>query len=164
MLSKEDLFEQMIDSDGVMFRNLAFRVTGNLHDAEDAVQTALIRAWNKFFLFSNQAKVSSWVCRIIINESYNIQRKRMREGWKISEYDSGELSEAPAKSAVEKLEAAIAGLPELYRVTIQIAVLSEHSARDAARFLNCSENTLYQRVHKAKLLLKESMKENDYEE
>ena len=56
-----------------------------------------------------------------------------------------------------KLEAAVAGLPELYREAVVWGCLSDLSGREAAERLGCSENTLYQRVFKAKKMLKRAM-------
>lgn len=59
---------------------------------------------------------------------------------------------------LEMLDRAIAELPELYRETVHLAVLSGLSGEDAAKTLGCSANTLYQRIHKAKKLLLNSMR------
>ncbi len=61
-------------------------------------------------------------------------------------------------SMLEKLDRAIAELPELYRETVHIAILSGLTGEEAARQLGCSSNTLYQRIHKAKALICETMR------
>ena len=62
-------------------------------------------------------------------------------------------------SDIERLEAAIARLPELYREAIVLGVLSGMDGRSTAEQLGCSPNTLYQRIHKAKQLLRHKYRE-----
>ncbi|MEG2076751.1 MAG: sigma factor-like helix-turn-helix DNA-binding protein, partial [Victivallaceae bacterium] len=54
-------------------------------------------------------------------------------------------------------ELAIMELPEIYRDTVQIGILSGMDSGKAAEILGCSVNAMYQRIHKAKELLRNSM-------
>ena len=56
-----------------------------------------------------------------------------------------------------RLDSAIDGLQELYRETVHIAVSSGLTGEEAAKQPGCSTNTLYQRIHKAKIQLREAM-------
>ncbi len=68
-------------------------------------------------------------------------------------------SEKSHEERYAKLESAIAELPEMYRDTIHIALLSGVDTEEASRLLGCPVNTLYQRIHKAKQLLREALKD-----
>ncbi len=57
-----------------------------------------------------------------------------------------------------RLDRAIAELPELYRETVHIALLSGLGGEEAAKMLGCSRNTLYQRIHQAKNLLRKRLR------
>ena len=149
-----------------MFRGMAMRILKNSADADDAVQTALMRGWTRRF-FLRKRVLAGWLARIVINESYTILRKRKREATvdidAVSEaqLNSGkdDRDKAMEEAQMQKLEAAIAALPELYRQTIHIALLSNLETQEAADLLGCSANTLYQRLHKAKQLLREALKD-----
>ena len=65
---------------------------------------------------------------------------------------------------MDRLEQAVARLPKLYRESLSLGVLSGYSPDEAAAMLGCSRNTLYQRIHKAKQLLAQSIREVSYEE
>ena len=58
---------------------------------------------------------------------------------------------------MQRLSEAVAELPQLYRDAILIGVLSDFDSGKAAEMLGCTVNTLYQRIHKAKQLLKIQM-------
>ena len=74
---------------------------------------------------------------------------------KLFEYPVAE--ENPALSA---LDDAINSLPELYKETVHIAILSNLSIEEASGILGCSANTLYQRIHKAKGMIRDIIRSN----
>ena len=57
---------------------LAYRMTGNAHDAEEIVQEAFLRAYQKLEQFAGNANFGTWVYRIAAN--YAIDRLRQRKG------------------------------------------------------------------------------------
>ena len=69
------------------------------------------------------------------------------------------LNQANENPALSALDDAIAELPELYKETVHIAILSGITIEEAAGILECSSNTLYQRIHKAKQMLRNIIKE-----
>ncbi len=160
-------FEAIIRGKFSLFHGMALRILKNSSDADDAVQTALLRGWHRSFLLRTPEKLLGWLGRIVINESYNIIRKRRRET--AVPLDTANVAEMPHLSdenqtadeemQMQKLENAIENLPDLYRQTIHVAVLNDLKADEAAKLLGCSVNTLYQRIHKAKQLLREALKD-----
>jgi RNA polymerase sigma factor, sigma-70 family len=163
MDDREAVFNHLIDEHLPMLRSVAYRVTGNAADTDEAIQLALLSAWKKFDTFRGNAKMSSWVYRITVNASYDILRARERESRKLAAYAATPAVPENDNSDVERLEAAIAELPELYREAIVLGVLSDLDGRTAAERLGCSPNTLYQRIHKAKQLLRQTYREVQYE-
>jgi len=59
-----------------MFYRRALRYLGNTHDAEDAVQAALLSAYRHLAQFRGQAKMSSWLTAIVINAARMHLRSR----------------------------------------------------------------------------------------
>lgn len=155
----KEQFAELIRTQLGLFRKIAFQIVNSYADADDAVQTALIRAWAKRSYFhSDPGALSSWVQRIIVSVSYDLLRKRMRDHRK---HDNLQILESVPENhdpALEMLDRAIAELPDLYRETVHLAILSGLSCEDATKTLGCSANTLYQRIHKAKKMLWDSMR------
>lgn len=48
----------------------AFRLVGNRQDAEDVLQNAFLKAYKNIEKFRNESKLSTWIYRILVNESY----------------------------------------------------------------------------------------------
>jgi RNA polymerase sigma-70 factor (ECF subfamily) len=57
---------------------LAYRITGNREDAEDVVQDAFVRCFRAIAKHRGEASFSTWVMRIVANESIRLRQKRRR--------------------------------------------------------------------------------------
>lgn len=163
-LKKTELFEELLAHGLSALRFTALRIVGNTDDADDAVQSALLHAWEKFSSFRHGSKLSSWVTRIVINESYNLLRNNDRNRVDLSPDELETMREAPAPSAANRTEEAMRNLPRRHRDILEIAVLSNLTGKEAAELAGCSENTLYQRVRRAKQALKSQLEAMQYEE
>lgn len=167
METREQVFERLIEEKLGMLRGTAMRILGSPADVDDAVQQALMAAWRKYDAFRGQSEFATWVTRILINVCYDMVRDRARERDVLADYgESGSVSGGDEEDSrlLDRLEEAIARLPELYRESLSLGVLSGHSPEEAAAMLGCSRNTLYQRIHKAKQLLSQFIREVSYEE
>jgi RNA polymerase sigma-70 factor (ECF subfamily) len=56
--------------------NMAYRITGNRDDAEDAIQDAWMKAYTHLNTFDGRAKFSTWLTRIAINSALMILRRK----------------------------------------------------------------------------------------
>ena len=167
METREQVFEQLIKEKLGMLRGTAMRILRSPADVDDAVQQALMTAWQKYAAFRGQSEFATWVTRILLNVCYDMVRDRARERDVLADYgESGEVSGESAEEArlLDRQDEAIARLPGLYRESLSLGVLSGRSPEEAAAMLGCSRNTLYQRIHKAKQLLAKSIREVSYEE
>ena len=167
METREQVFEQLIKEKLGMLRGTAMRILGSPVDVDDAVQQALLAAWQKYDAFRGQSEFATWVTRILLNVCYDMVRDRARERDVLADYgESGAMSGDDAEEArlLDRLDEAIARLPKLYRESLSLGVLSGRSPEEAAAMLGCSRNTLYQRIHKAKQLVAKSIREVSYEE
>lgn len=153
--SKNRQFEQLIDQELPKLRGLAFRILKNAADTDDVIQEALVKAYQRFDTFKNdKASLTTWVCRIVVNCSYDLLRKRISEQKKLEGYTPDSSGTA---IDTEPLTRAIADLPEPYRDAITFGVLSGYDGKEAAKLLGISPNTLYQRIFKAKQMLKTTL-------
>ena len=157
------LFAIVLDENLHFFRSVAVRILNAPCDADDAVQNALLKAWQKRVFFRGEPDaLAGWIARIVVTQSYDLLRKRMREERKRQEASLINTIEKQDRNLI-LLDRAIAALPDLYRQTVHIAVLSDLPSKQAADMLGIPVNTLYQRIHKAKQLLKSEMRKLENE-
>lgn len=71
-------FRLLVERHGALLFRLAYRITGNEHDAEDAVQEGLVKAYRNLAQFDARAPVRSWLCRIVSNAALDLLRRRAR--------------------------------------------------------------------------------------
>lgn len=71
---KNDLI-QVYEKDYSKLYGCAFRLTGSHHNAQDVLQNAIIRAYNAIDKFKGNAALSTWLYRIIVNESHRYMTK-----------------------------------------------------------------------------------------
>ena len=74
---QNELFQLYEDEYDKLY-SIAFRMTGNHHDAEDVLQNAYLKAIEHVKQFKGEAKLSTWLYRILVNEGNN-NYKRIRK-------------------------------------------------------------------------------------
>lgn len=135
-----------------MYR-VAYGLLGSDADAQDAVQTALMKAWETRDRASSE-HMKGYVTRIVVNESRNIQRARMR---------MSPVSEVPERRAVQEesrlsevLEA-IYALPQPLREAVVLKYLNDTPEKEAARALGIPMTTLRSRLFRARQQLRKTL-------
>jgi RNA polymerase sigma-70 factor (ECF subfamily) len=73
-----DAFRQLVERHSKAIFRVAYRMTGNEHDADDVVQETLLRAWRQMGGFEERANFSTWIHRIAVNCSLDLLRSRNR--------------------------------------------------------------------------------------
>lgn len=114
---------------------LAYRMTGNCHDAEEVVQEAFLRAYQKLRQFTGSANFGTWVYRIATN--YAIDRMRQRT----SEESRRQLRSRPLEEGLEVDPSAI--VPDPAPSPERLAESSQLAARmqEALAALSPAERT-----------------------
>ena len=157
--------------------HVALKITGNREDAEDAAQQTLLKAYAHIDQFHGDARFSSWLIRIAINEARMKVRKRRSEDCYLS-YDvstpGGGPSNIETLSAGESshpevlyskcetqrvLREAIDGLRSSSRVVVWLLGLQERQTKEAAKILNLSESAVKTRFLRARQQLRECLTE-----
>jgi len=91
---REDEFTELAAAHQAELRAHCYRILGSVHDAEDALQEALVRAWKGIDRFEGRASVRSWLYAIATNTALDIARHRSRREFAV---DMG----APAEPGAE---------------------------------------------------------------
>jgi RNA polymerase sigma-70 factor (ECF subfamily) len=74
-----DAFRVLVERHSATIFRLAYRLTGNHHDAEEIVQEAFLRAYQKLEQFASQANFATWVYRIAANYTIDRMRQKRKE-------------------------------------------------------------------------------------
>ena len=74
-----DAYRVLMDRHFCAVTRVAFRITGNEADAEEAAQEAFLRAYNKLPSFRQDSAFSTWIMRIAMNTAINLVERRKRD-------------------------------------------------------------------------------------
>ena len=77
-------FGELVEPYRAELRAHCYRILGSLHDAEDALQDALLRAWRGLPRFEGRGSVRSWLYTIAGNAALDITRHRSRRELPVS--------------------------------------------------------------------------------
>jgi RNA polymerase sigma-70 factor (ECF subfamily) len=77
LAGKREAYRVLVERHSAYVYRLAYRMTGNPHDAEEVVQEAFLRAYQKLQQFAGNANFGTWVYRIAAN--YAIDRLRQKK-------------------------------------------------------------------------------------
>src|ERR1051325_9483753 len=72
----ESAFERLIESYRGELQAHAYRMLGSPHDAEDAMQEAMLRAWRGLGRFEGRSSLRSWLYTITTNSSLRLIERR----------------------------------------------------------------------------------------
>jgi RNA polymerase sigma-70 factor, ECF subfamily len=74
----QDAFTELVGAYRAELRAHCYRMLGSVHDADDALQEALMRAWKGLSGFAGRGSVRSWMYSIATNAALDIARHRSR--------------------------------------------------------------------------------------
>src|ERR1700692_485327 len=74
-----DAYRLLMDRHFCSVSRVAFRITGNEADAEEAAQEAFLRAYNKLPSFRQDSTFSTWIMRITMNTAITLVERRKRD-------------------------------------------------------------------------------------
>jgi RNA polymerase sigma-70 factor (ECF subfamily) len=144
-----------------------YRVTRSIvrndAEAEDVVQDAYVRAYTYLAQYAGEAKFSTWLTRIAVNEALHRLRKRGR--WDDMRQTPSTIplaAEGPERQASDRevrqiMEAAIESLPSAYRSVVMLRDVEELSTTEAADCLGIPPATLKTRLHRGHALLRSTL-------
>lgn len=155
------------------FYRSAFRHLGNVADAEDAVQDALLSAYKHLSQFKGDARISTWLTAIVINSARMQLRRRPRQPQVSLDEHNPEQESAlsdllPARGPSPEAECCkseLAGhvvqlaqqLPPTLRAAFQLRELNGLSIREMTHILGVAEGTVKARLARARAKLRQLM-------
>ncbi|NTW29884.1 MAG: sigma-70 family RNA polymerase sigma factor [Candidatus Moranbacteria bacterium] len=131
-------------------------------DAEDILQEAFIKAYRNLNDFDHGSKFSSWMYRIVHNQTIDTARKRkLRSVVSIEEHDLGQIlraatdigQEMERKQDLADIDAAIRSLPDTYREALILRFLEEKTYEEIMDILRLPKGTVATLISRGKKIL-----------
>ena len=169
---EEAAFAELVRTCGGRMLATARRLLQDEQDARDAVQEALLSAFRGLSRFAGEARLSTWLHRIVVNAALMKLRTRRRrpeaslDGLLPRFDEHGEWAERGEATALEgdrwlerqearnRVRRCIPLLPESLRTVLVLRDLEEMDAETAAELLGISGGALKTRLHRARQALR----------
>jgi RNA polymerase sigma-70 factor (ECF subfamily) len=170
-------FEQLALPLSQVLYATAYRLTGNSARAEDLVQDAFVRAWQKFDQFTPGSNFKAWIFKILIFLSRNEGRAVRRQPVAL-EAESQAVAPAPAAEASlavlhpeggwnslydsivdDEFKGALTRLDEDHRAVLMLFTLGELSYQECAETLDIPVGTVMSRLFRARKQLQAELAE-----
>ncbi len=175
----EDAFAHLVEPYRAQLRAHCYRMLGSLHDAEDALQETLLRAWRGLARFEGRSSFRSWLYTIATNASLRTIERRPKRILPIDYAAATDPHGVPAEALTEPVwlepypdaellgpdaryeqresielafTAALQHLPPRQRAVLILRDVLGFSARETAEALETSSvsvDSALQRAHKA---------------
>lgn len=132
--------------------------------AEDMVQEAFVRAWNKLDLFKGDSKFGTWLHRLAVNVVLSDRRIRVKRLRREQEFDENiervQVGERDVFAGLRKdLEAAISGLPERARTVLVLYDIEGYRHEEIAEMTGMAVGSSKAQLHRARKLVREVLED-----
>jgi RNA polymerase sigma-70 factor, ECF subfamily len=169
-----DAYRVLMDRHFCSVTRVAFRITGNEADAEEAAQEAFLRAYNKLPSFRRDSTFSTWIMRIAMNTAINLVERRKRD----LSYHAPRIADEPSvadhtvrvpdsqagpevsllnREAASLRQAAMAELTPMERTAFTLRHMEDVPMVEIATALNITSNSAKQAVFRAVSKLRRSL-------
>jgi RNA polymerase sigma-70 factor, ECF subfamily len=167
-------YEEVVRRFGPRMLSVARRLLTQEQDAQDAVQDAFLSAFKSIGNFQGDAKLATWLHRIVVNAALMKLRSKRRKpesaiddllpkyhddghrrsngDWRVTHDTAVQTSEIR-----EQVLAAIDKLPDLYRDILMLRDIEELSTEEAAQQLEITAGAVKTRLHRARLALRDTL-------
>ncbi|MBQ8134194.1 MAG: sigma-70 family RNA polymerase sigma factor [Clostridia bacterium] len=146
---------------------ICLKILGNPHDAEDITQETFLDAFRNIGTLENPGSFRSWISRIAVNKSINLQKRLNR----IIPQDSEMLDQLSDtedftasfedkiidKNTADAIGKIIQSLPELQKNTLFLFYYQEMSIKEIAELYECPQSTVTSRLIYARKTLRKKI-------
>ncbi|MFO8234037.1 MAG: sigma-70 family RNA polymerase sigma factor [Bacteroidales bacterium] len=145
--------------------NTSYRIINNQMEAEDIMQEAFLKAFDKIHTYSGKVSFGAWLKRIVINHTLDkIKKKKIdfssleNKHYELQD-DSPptDIEEEQTSEKVEDIREAITELPDGFRIVLSLYLLEGYDHEEIGKILNITSSTSRSQYTRAKNKLKEQL-------
>ncbi len=172
-----EAFSVLVGRHSKKMLNVAYRMLGEYDEACDVTQEAFLAAFRSIKAFKAEAKFSTWLCRIVINQAKN----RLKQRQSLSRHEGASLDEAAAgqgdcacclaasnesdpalqlerKELEAEVQKCISALDVDYRDVLVMRDIQGFSYEEIRDVLKIPDGTVKSRLSRARLAMKDCLK------
>ena len=165
-----DSLDALFERQSQRLLRVAYRITRNCEDAEDAVQTAFLSAFVHFTTFDGRSSFSTWLTRITMNSALMLLRKKravpvalIEKSWVAESADLPDSSPSPEETCAWEEQKRILGeamnkLTPRLRKAIELRDLKELTIEETSQLIGITASAVKARVFHGRAKLCETLR------
>ena len=160
-------FEKLIVAHAPPVQRMLRRVLGSPSDAEDVLQETFLKAWRAIDRFRGEARFSTWLYRIALNEArrrqaYDAHRRALPIDdvlLELPDLAAGPAALAESAELERFIEQCVADLPVSYREAVVLRDVEGLSNEEAAAVLDLDVRNFKSRLHRGRMAIRRRVEE-----
>jgi len=158
-------FDDWVDARVPALLRFAYLVTGSQHAAEDAVQSALTRACEKWARVRRTTDPDAYVRRMVVNAHISAWRRSGRRELPVAEVRDTEVVDHATGVATGDAVWRVCGtLPPQQRAAVVLRYYEDLEYAEIAEILGVTQATVRSHVHRALVAMRAELQEEDGDE
>lgn len=171
-IGDDSAFEELVRAYSPRLLAVARRIVGNDEEARDVIQDAFLNAFRSLRNFHGDARLSTWLHRIVVNSALMKLRTRRRKpeesiepllpafladghyAEKFSSWDEQADAALSRNETQEVVRRRIDELPESFRTVLVLRDIEGLDTEETARVLDTTPNAVKIRLHRARAALR----------
>lgn len=151
----ESAFGELVAQFHKRIYSIAYRMVGNVSEAEDLCQEIFLRLYQKLSQYDPNLPLTPWICRIASNTTINYLKRRGIKTMPLEIMVNSKEKERPiadehatpeqamiVENRDKKLQSAIMELPENYRLAFTLKYVENLTSEEISEIMNIPRNTI----------------------
>jgi len=174
---RTDRFAELVNRYEKKLYNFGLRMCGSVQDAEDMVQDTFLNVFKYLGSFRYETKLRNWIYRIATSACIKRRRKSKfapdrelsldefmpgdgeRVPREIPDWANVPLDQLLDEELTKTVKTGIDSLPDKYRMILLLRDIEGFSTAEAAQILDLTESNVKVRLHRARLYLRDRLKD-----
>ena len=156
-MNKEEFTRCVLEAESSLYR-VAKSISVNESDCEDAVQEAILTAYEKLGTLKEEKFFKTWLTRILINICFRMAKKR-KNVISFEDYMPDDISDGSGE--LSDIRDAVMSLPLKIRTVIVLYYIEGYSIEETGYMMKIPAGTVKSRLHNGRNLLREMLKDTD---
>lgn len=153
-MNKEQFTTEVLRAEKSMY-HIAITILNHEDDCKDAMQNAVLHAFEKLHTLKNENYFKTWIIRILINECNQIIRQRKNQVPYDETYEQS--TTAPPRIEDSEVLMTLKELPCDYQIPFVLFYMEDFSVKEISRMLKISPGAVKNRLYRGRIMMKEKL-------
>lgn len=152
-MNKEQFTAEVLEAERSLY-HIARSILGNDADCADAMQNAILHAFEKLHTLRRETFFKTWLTRILMNECYQMIRSKKEQ---VSYEDYFRTHEQIDEKTDSEVFRAVMELEENYRIPFVMFYVEGFTVKEIGKMLKLSQGAVKTRLYRGRNLMREKL-------